>query len=182
MFELTTERLVIRDMSLQDEQAFVEITQNEKYQRFYSEEDSSPEKYRQLTRLFVEQIKESPRKNFQLAIELKSTGQFIGTICLRIEANNEASMGCGLAREFHGQGLIQEAGKAMSHFAFSHLKIERVYAETMSENRAAIRLCQQLGMRLEAVNKKQHYFKNRWWDGAVLSMTSTEYYAKSNNS
>jgi RimJ/RimL family protein N-acetyltransferase len=182
MFKLTTERLIIRDMSLQDEQAFVDITQNEKYQRFYSEEDSSPEKARQLTRLFVEQIKETPRKNYQLAIELKTTGQFIGTICLRIEANNEASMGCGLAREFHGQGLIQEAGSAMSNFAFSRLKVERVYAETMAENRAAIRLCQQLGMTLESINTKQHYFKNRWWDGAVLSMTSKEYLAKSSNS
>ncbi len=39
MFILETERLRLRDMRLDDEAAFVAITQDERYQCFYSEED-----------------------------------------------------------------------------------------------------------------------------------------------
>lgn len=100
MFILETERLRLRDMRLDDEAAFVAITQDERYQRFYSEEDGRAQKYRELTRLFVEQAGERPRRAYQLAIEHKATNALIGTVCLRLESDQQASMGCGMVR--HG--------------------------------------------------------------------------------
>ena len=58
MFKLETDRLVLRDMTLEDQSAFVAMSQDAKYQRFYDETDCEPSKYRQLTQLFVEQAEE----------------------------------------------------------------------------------------------------------------------------
>ncbi|WP_253822731.1 hypothetical protein [Aeromonas sobria] len=58
MFQLETQHLILRDMQPADEAAFVAISQQSKYQRFYSESDCDPDKYRQLTRLFIEQASE----------------------------------------------------------------------------------------------------------------------------
>ncbi|MGL4984835.1 MAG: hypothetical protein ACRC5N_09050, partial [Plesiomonas sp.] len=61
MFKLETTHLILRDMQPADEADFVAISQESKYQRFYSESDCDPDKYRQLTRLFIEQASEHPR-------------------------------------------------------------------------------------------------------------------------
>ncbi|WP_413700564.1 GNAT family N-acetyltransferase [Psychromonas sp. KJ10-10] len=175
MFKLETQRLILRDMKISDETDFVAISQDVKYQRFYDESDCDPDKYRQLTRLFIEQAQEDPRTSYQLAIEHKPTGTFIGTVCLRIEKDNQASIGAGLSREFQGSGYIQEATKALTEHGFSKLGIHRIYAETISENKATIKLCQSLGMRKEAHFKEQRYFKGRWWDSVVLAILKSEW-------
>jgi len=174
VFKIETERLIIRDMKLEDELSFVAISQDNKYQRFYDETDCDPNKYRELTHLFIEQAKEKPRKDFQLAVELKQTSEFIGTVCLRLESDNQASMGCGLSRHHQGRNLMQEAAIAVAHFGFKELKVHRIYAETISENRAAIKLCEQLGMRREALFREHRYFKGRRWDTVVLAILESE--------
>lgn len=167
MFKLATKRLTLRDIRLEDETAFVALSQDEKYQRFYSEVDCTPEKYRELTRLFIEQATTTPRTAYQLAIDFQDI--FIGTACLRVEPERQASIGCGLARPYQGQGFIQEAMDELIQFGFNELGVHRIYAETISENRSAIKLCQQLGMKQEAHLKHNRYFKNRWWDTVIMA-------------
>lgn len=175
MFKLETERLILRDMQLEDEATFVAISQDAKYQRFYDQSDCEPNKYRKLTRLFIEQACERPRKSYQLAIEHRMTGQFIGTICLRLEKENQASVGAGLSREYQGSGLIREAAQALVQYGFSNLGVHRIYAETINQNRAAIRLCQALGMRKEAHFRENRYFRGQWWDTVVLAILRDEW-------
>ncbi|KMK92124.1 GNAT family N-acetyltransferase [Aeromonas dhakensis] len=175
MFILETVRLRLRDMRLDDEAAFVAITQDERYQRFYSEEDGRAQKYRELTRLFVEQAGERPRRAYQLAIEHKATNALIGTVCLRLESDQQASMECGMARHSQGRGLMQEAASALAGFGFASLGVHRIYAETLSRNRAAIRLCSSLGMRQEAHFREHRYFKGQWWDTVVFALLRSEW-------
>lgn len=175
MFKLETDRLILRDMSLEDECAFVAMSQDAKYQRFYDESDCEPNKYRELTQLFVEQASEVPRQSYQLAVESKSTGKFIGTVCLRLEDNLQASMGCAFAREAQGTGLSLEAAAALASFGFSELGIHRIYAETISKNLAAIKLCKVLGMRQEAHFNQHRFFKGKWWDTVVLAVLRSEW-------
>ncbi len=175
VFSIETENLILRDMRQEDEDTFVALSQDGKYQRFYSEEDCDPDKYKELAELFISQALEVPRAAYQLAIELKETGDLIGTICLRLEVDNQASMGCGLARQHQGRNLMQEAAIALAGFGFSELNVHRIYAETISRNHAAVILCEQLGMRKEALFKENRYFKGRWWDTVVLAMLRSEW-------
>ncbi|MEJ2766001.1 GNAT family protein [Photobacterium sp. MCCC 1A19761] len=175
MFQLKTEHLLIRDMRPEDEDAFVAISQDEKYQRFYDESDCDPNKYRKLTQLFIAQANEVPRRSYQLAIEHQATGAFIGTVCLRLEDNRQASMGCGLSRHHQGQNLMIEAARALADFGFQELNIHRIYAETIGENKAAIHLCRRLGMRQEAHFHQHRFFKGQWWDTVVLAILKSEW-------
>ncbi len=176
MFFIETEHLILRDMRIDDEQAFVALSRDSKYQRFYAEEDCTVEKYQALTQLFIQQACAIPRTAFQLAVELKATGNLIGTVCLRLESDHQAAMGCGLARQYQCQALMQEAAIALANFAFTKLNVHRIYAETISANRAAVKLCEQLGMRKEAVFRENRYFKGRWWDTVVLAILCTEWH------
>ncbi|CAK1990136.1 GNAT family N-acetyltransferase [Vibrio crassostreae] len=175
MFKLETDRLILRDMDLEDECAFVAMSQDAKYQRFYDESDCEPSKYRELTQLFVTQAAEVPRKSYQLAVESKHSGKFIGTVCLRLERDKQASMGCAFSRETQGKGLSIEASEALADFGFSELGIHRIYAETISKNLAAIKLCKVLEMRQEAYFKQHRFFKGKWWDTVVLAVLRSEW-------
>ncbi|WP_052879910.1 GNAT family N-acetyltransferase [Vibrio coralliirubri] len=175
MFKLETDRLILRDMDLEDECAFVAMSQHAKYQRFYDESDCEPNKYRELTQLFVAQALEVPRQSFQLAVESKDSGKFIGTVCLRLEGNLQASMGCAFSREIQGKGLSIEAAKALANFGFSDLGVHRIYAETISRNLAAIKLCQSLGMKEEARFENHRFFKGKWWDTVRLAVVRSDW-------
>ncbi|MEZ8297465.1 GNAT family protein [Vibrio splendidus] len=175
MFKLETDRLILRDMRLEDECAFVAMSQDAKYQRFYDESDCEPNKYRELTQLFVEQASEVPRQSYQLAVENKDSGKFIGTVCLRLEGDKQASMGCAFSRETQGKGLSIEASEALADFGFSELGIHRIYAETISKNLAAIKLCKSLGMKQEACFKDHRFFKGQWWDTVVLAALRSDW-------
>lgn len=175
MFKLETERLILRDMTLDDQDAFIAMSQDAKYQRFYDEDDCDPNKYRQLTELFVAQSVESPRQAYQLAVELKSTNEFIGTVCLRLEQNRQASMGCAFSRASQGSQLAQEAAFKLADFGFKELGVHRIYAETISRNLAAINLCRRLGMRKEAHLKEHRFFKGQWWDTVIMAVLHSEW-------
>ena len=175
MFKIETKRLIIRDMNPSDESAFVAMSQDAKYQRFYDESDCDPNKYKELTNLFIAQASEEPRKSYQLAVECKDSRQFIGTVCLRLEDNQQASMGCAFSRSSQGHKLSYEAALALADFGFSELCVHRIYAETISKNLAAIKLCKSLGMRQEGHFREHRFFKEQWWDTVVLAVLRTDW-------
>ncbi|MGF1720650.1 GNAT family N-acetyltransferase [Vibrio kyushuensis] len=175
MFKIETDRLIIRDMTSIDESAFVAMSQDSKYQRFYDESDCDPNKYIELTKLFIAQAFEEPRKSYQLAVECKGSGHFIGTVCLRLEDNQQASIGCAFSRTSQGHKLSHEAALALADFGFSELGVHRIYAETISKNLPAIKLCKSLGMRQEAHFREHRFFKEQWWDTVVFAVLQTEW-------
>lgn len=175
MFKIETKRLFLRDMILNDVKSFVAISQERDYQEYYSEQDCQPELYEKLTRQFADQANQLPRQAYQLAVECRATSQMIGVVCLRLESEDQASFGCGLATNRWGEGLMREAARALLNYGFEHLKIHRIYAETISENCSAIKLCHSLKMRKEAHFAQHRFFKQRWWDTAVYAILRNEW-------
>jgi RimJ/RimL family protein N-acetyltransferase len=115
-----------------------------------TDRDSSPERSGELLHQFVEWSLERPRSRYQLAIEEPKDG-LIGSCGVRItcEGGSGASFGCELARDHWGRGYGLEAGRAMIDFAFRELGLDRIHAETLARNQAALALASRLGMRVE---------------------------------
>jgi RimJ/RimL family protein N-acetyltransferase len=172
---IETERLILRDFEIGDSEAYVKLSQDPKYQRFYSEEDCSIEKSKKLVEMFISQQQEKPRQKFQLAITLKNTNKRIGTCGIRIEDNQQASVGCGIAREFQSFKFAYEASLVLLDFGFTQHNLHRIYAETISKNIPAINLCQRLGMRIDCVLRENRYFKGNWWSTTILSILKHEF-------
>lgn len=173
---IETKRLLLRDFNKSDTNDYCNLTRDSKYQRFYSEEDCSVEKSRLLVEQFTLQALEEIRCKYQMAIVLKETGDFIGTAGLRIEQHKQASIGCGIGSKYQSAGYAVEAMYALLKYGFEVHDIHRVYAETISENTPAIRLCEMLGMREEARFIENRYFKGKWWSTVVLAMLKEEWF------
>jgi [ribosomal protein S5]-alanine N-acetyltransferase len=168
--KIKTPNFLLRDFHKNDLESYAHFRQDQKFQRFYDGHDCSPEKSAQLIDMFIEWSQEQPRTKFQLAI-VENTGEVIGSFGIRMEAEGEASVGCELARLWQGSGAAREVGVAMLEFAFDTLKLRRIYAETISENKPAIRLCESLGLQRETEREQDQFFKGRHWNTLVLSLS-----------
>jgi RimJ/RimL family protein N-acetyltransferase len=167
--QIRTSNFLLRDFQPGDLESYARFRADQKFQRFYDEQDCSPEKSAQLIEMFIGWSQEQPRTKFQLAISA-NTGDVIGSFGIRIEAEGEASVGCELARLWQGSGAAREVGEAMMAFGFDTLKLKRIYAETISENKAAIKLCESLGLQRETEREQDRFFKGRYWNTLVLSL------------
>lgn len=167
--QIKTPNFLLRDFEPKDLESYAHFRQDQKFQRFYDEQDCSPEKSAQLVEMFISWSQEQPRTKFQLAI-VAQTGEVIGSFGIRIETEGEGSVGCELARLWQGSGAAREVGEAIMDFAFDTLKLRRMYAETISENTPAIKLCESLGLQRETEREEDRFFKGRYWNTLVLSL------------
>lgn len=172
--EIYTENLVLRDFRHEDLPEYQKLRDEPKFQRFYSEEDSSKDKSAQLLQQFIDQAEANPRTKFQLAI-CSRQNELMGSCGIRLESAGNYSIGCELGRRWHGSGAAREAGMAIIDFGFRELHVARIYAETISENKAATRLCEALGMKLEEERGNDKLFKGQSWTTVVYSILQDEW-------
>ncbi|MBD3309166.1 GNAT family N-acetyltransferase [candidate division KSB3 bacterium] len=76
-----------------------------------------------------------------------------------------ARLGYWLGEPFWGKGIVSEAVRAMTDYAFTHHDLERIYANVFETNLAAVRVLEKGGFLYEARLRK-HVFK----DGKILDL------------
>lgn len=145
MLQLHSTNLTLRDFTSADEAAYCALRRDEKFQRFYPDEQCTDAFSQYLLQMFIAQAAELPRTRFQLAIVDNNTDTVIGSCGLRIEGAGVASVGCELSRHWHTKGYAREAAATLLAFGFGQLTLTAVYADTKAQNLAAIRLCRSLG-------------------------------------
>jgi len=93
-----------------------------------------------------------------LAIELRETGETIGSINLDIDRKNEmAELGYWIGTKYWNKGYATEASQAMIKYGFEHLKLHRIHANHSKENIISGRVLRKIGMEYEGCQK--HHVK-----------------------
>lgn len=142
-----TKRLIIRSWHQNDLKPFATINRDERVMRHFPSVMSETE-----SEALYRRINEEFAKNGWglFAIELKSTGEFIGFVGLH-EIGFEADftpgieIGWRLAAEHHNQGYASEAAAEVVKIA-ARAGIERLYAFTAKCNRPSERVIIKIGM------------------------------------
>ncbi|MBN1485451.1 MAG: GNAT family N-acetyltransferase [Chloroflexia bacterium] len=176
---LTTERLILREFVPEDWPAVLAYQRHPLYQQYYEEVERTPERAREFVRMLLEQQWEAPRRKFQLAITLKSSGQLVGNCGVRLEsaAAREADIGYELDPRCWGRGYATEAARAMLAFGFSELELHRVWAWCIAENARSARVLERIGMRQEGRLRDKEYLRGRWWDTLLYAILDHEWAA-----
>ena len=176
--ELTTDRLILRDFVFDDWLAVLAYQRDPRYLRYYRWADRSSQDVQRFVQMFLDQQQAQPRVKYQLAIELKPTGQLIGNCGIRQEAMGEpqADIGYELAPDHWGHGYATEAARAIVEFGFTQLKVHRIWSWCIADNTASARVLERLGLRLEGRLRETEYFKGRWWDTLVYAILEHEWH------
>lgn len=133
--QLYTERLFLKEINENHVEDIFKIRSNEIINQ-YVQRNSPKNNYDALQ--FILTIKERTKDNqsFYWGISLKDQSDLIGTICLYnfSEDRKVAEVGYELLPDYHRQGIMSEALKAVVDFAFDDLHLHEVLAMTNKFN------------------------------------------------
>jgi RimJ/RimL family protein N-acetyltransferase len=175
--ELTTERLILREFRQDDWPAVLAYQSDPRYLRYYAWTGRTPAAVQEFVQMFLAQQQAEPRIKFQLAVELKSSGQLIGNcgVRLKVAGAHEGDIGYELAPEHWGRGYATEAACAVVAFGFGQLGLHRISAWCIADNAGSARVLQKLGMQQEGRLRENEQFKGRWWDTLLFGILDHEW-------
>ncbi|WP_408896750.1 GNAT family N-acetyltransferase [Nocardioides sp. R1-1] len=122
-----------------------------------------------------------------LALAVEHDGVLAGDLMLRLAERHGpadppsiAELGWVFAPEHAGRGFATEAARALVDLAFAHYPLHRLMARLDPRNLASARLCERLGMRLEAHTREDYPDRDgSWSDTAVYGLLRREWAAAS---
>ncbi len=143
---LTTERLILRQLSQQDENEIFFLRSNDAVLKYI---DIPKAKTIDDAREFIGRINNYLILNESVlwAICLKGTAALIGTICFwNIDKQNLiAEIGYVLHPDKQGQGIMQEALQSVIEYGFSEMKLKSIGAELKIKNIKSLNLLKRNG-------------------------------------
>jgi RimJ/RimL family protein N-acetyltransferase len=104
-----------------------------------------------------------PRSVWQLAVELRATGELIGACDLSRTAA-AVEFGYLLARRWWGRGYGTEVAHAAIDAAFCALAAQRVRALVEVGNDSSRRVLEKSGLLWVACHRRHRHARGRWWD------------------
>lgn len=98
-------------------------------------------------------VNKKPVTQFAIEADDKAIGG-IGFIIKEDVQRLQAEIGYWLAEEYWGRGIVCEALRAITEYAFNNFDLRRIYADVFEWNTASMRVLEKAGYELEAVQKK----------------------------
>lgn len=125
----------------------------------------------------LEDQKSWPRDSIEVAVELPSAACLIGGMRISIldHTNRTADFGYTFNRRYWNNGYATEAARALLQLAFATLNLHRVWATYDVRNHASYRVMEKLGMRREALFKKDVLQKGEWRDSYLYAVLAEEW-------
>lgn len=173
---LKTERLLIRDLTLDDKQAIFNYRSDAEANKFQSWIPKTLEDVEQ----FIERNNKEfnqPESWYQVLITEKDTKAVIGDIGIHFfgAENLQVELGITLNKDFQGRGFASEALKGVINFLFSDLKKHRIMASVDPENIDSLKLMERIGFRKEGHFVKSLFWKNNWTDDVIYALLREEW-------
>jgi ribosomal-protein-alanine N-acetyltransferase len=153
---ITTERLVLRQLTMQDDADLFSLRSNEQVNQYLDRPKTlSVEDAREFIRKILTGVENS--KWFYWALCLKTDPALIGTICIwNIDAKqSKAEIGYELLPSFQGKGLMQEAIVNVIDFGLQQLQLAKIEAWTVNGNIQSIKILERNGFKRDIDAEKK---------------------------
>ena len=173
---LTTNRLLLRQIQANDAEALFPIFSDEEAMQFYGHEahqslDDTRELIRQIEARYAQ------RESIRWGITLRDEDRLIGSCGFHHfdEDFHRAETGYELHRDFWGKGIMTEAMRAILSYGFTELGLHRVEAIIDIVNERSKGLLDKLGFRYEGNLRQRYYFQGRFEDEHYFGLIREEW-------
>ena len=174
--QLYTERLLLRDITLDDQQAIFDYRSDALANQFQS---WIPESLEDVESFIQKNAKEfnQPESWYQVLITDKETKAVIGDLGIHFfgSENLQVELGITLSKSFQGKGYASETLKGIIDFLFNDMHKHRIMASIDPDNAASIQLMERIGLRKEGHFVKSLFWKNNWVDDVVYAVLREEW-------
>jgi len=168
---LHTDRLVLRELTVNDAQAILNCFSNPDVLRHYGQNPlTSLDQVRLIINNFSKSYEE--KCGIKWGIELKGQAGIIGTIGFQewSTEHKRAEISYALFPESWGKGYALEAVNKVISFGFQEMKLVRIGAIVFTENDASNKLLTKAGFEKEGVLKKYIHQNNISYDTYSYSL------------
>ena len=173
---IETERLLIRKLTIRDDQDIYAVSSNPKVSKtvLWSTHRSIFDSRAMLRGVLRAYRMDEPAA---FGIVLKETGRVIGTIgFISLDYDNSCGeIGYSLKYECWNHGYMTEALSAMLDFGFNKVYLNRIEGMFDVQNPASGRVMEKCGMKKEGVLRQKFYNKGKFIDVEMWSILSEEY-------
>lgn len=174
--KIYTERLIIREMTPEDEEAIFGYRSDAETNRFQS---WIPENSGEVEQFIKNHTKDFnvPGTWFQLLIADQDSGSVIGDIGVHFigPGGQQAELGITVAKDHHGKGYASEALGGIIGYLFTELGKHRIIASVDPRNTASMKLMEHIGFRKEGHFVKSLFWKNEWVDDVIYALLQDEW-------
>lgn len=171
--ELSTERLVLREISPADANEIFQLRSDKNVMQFL---DRPLAQSMDDAIALIKKIADGHNENENItwAITLQKLPKLIGTIGFwRIDKENyRAEIGYLLHPGEQGKGLMQEAIAVVLKYGFETMKLHSVEANVNPANNASIKLLEKNNFTKEAHFKENYFYNGRFLDSAIYSLVT----------
>ncbi|MEG0471870.1 MAG: GNAT family protein [Solibacillus sp.] len=167
---LETERLVLREIKLQDAAHIYQIFSHEEVTKYYGMKTfDKMEQAEKVIEAFANSFQ--GKKGMRWGIERKEEAGLIGTIGFNLwsPAHRRAEVGYEVHPDFWRAGYTSEALKKIVEYGFQELKLTRIGAVVFLENEASNQLLLKQGFEKEGQLKNYMYQNNQAYDVNMYS-------------
>jgi [ribosomal protein S5]-alanine N-acetyltransferase len=177
-FRITTERLFLDDMTVQDLPALRQLSRDTRVMRYvliWLENDEQVAGF--LQHAVDESQRAEGRMDYVLAVRIPGTGEFAGFVMLEIDPDqtSTAEVGCILRTEFWKSGYASEILRALLSFGFETLSLHRVYGKCDELNFASAHVMEKCGLMYEGTLREHIWLRDHWRSTRYYGMLEGEY-------
>jgi ribosomal-protein-alanine N-acetyltransferase len=159
---LTSERLVLRNVSNTDASTILNLRSNEIVTKYIDRPKMKSEK--EALKFVLDRKRDiTENKIFYWGISLRATKKLIGTICLwnLSEDRTYAEIGYDLLPAHHHKGYMNEALLKVIEFGFTEKNIKTIEAFTSFKNKSSVKLLEKNHFKLQKNRKDEGFPNNR---------------------
>jgi [ribosomal protein S5]-alanine N-acetyltransferase len=171
---ITTERLLLRQITLDDVTEVFRMRSDEKASQYIARPLA---KTIEEAEAHINKLTKGVADNEIIAwgITLKGETKICGAICfLRMQKENYRSeIGAEMLREYWGRGIVLEAMIPVIAYGFSIMKLHSIEARLHPDNTASRRVLEKAGFVKEAHFKEDYFHNGKFGDTAVYSLLNT---------
>jgi RimJ/RimL family protein N-acetyltransferase len=170
----TTGRCVVRELRESDAEALARQANNRNVWLNLRDRFPHPYGLRDAQAFIAKARSMSPPTHFGIEVQ----GQVAGAIAFELRQDVErfsAEIGYWLAEALWGRGIMTDALRAATAYAFGSLGLKRVYAMPFATNRASARVLEKAGYRLEGVLRRAVVKDSRVLDQLLYAITDEDF-------
>ena len=173
---ITTARLVIREFSGADLEAFLALAADPEVVRYLTFGAVSKAEAAALLDSSVAAQRAEPRTSYALAVVERSTGGLIGSVGLELSADppNSAETFYVMRKDSWGMGYATETTHAVVDYGFRTLGLHRIWAHAVPDNRASIRVMEKAGMSYEGLTRGVILLNDVWHDAVQYAILDSD--------
>lgn len=173
---LTTDRLRLREMTLQDVTALLKHLGNPEVVKYI---DMQPIKTREQANEWLRWMGSyfSARDGLRWGIIRKTDNMFIGSAGIG-GWNREAryaEIGYDIAQPYWGNGYATEVTHAIIQFGVNHMNLNRIEADIVAGNDASMRVLEKLGFQQEGILRERVYKDGEYHNVHLFALLSKDF-------